>query len=132
MFDRGLNVLQTGCTITRVIPAVRGPGPCKLTRILYPVGVGPSPIDRVFINDPVGQVRPHLDLTFDNILAHINTVYVLNTKPGITNGDSGDGSTISLRLKVNDGSADSRSSSLLLLLLLLTLSIMRRRLFIQK
>ena len=28
------------------------------------------------------QVRPHLDLTFENILSHINTVYVLRTRPG--------------------------------------------------
>lgn len=47
------------------------------------------------------QVRPHLELTFDNILAHINTVYVLNTNPGIMDGDSSaDGCPISLRLKV--------------------------------
>ena len=26
------------------------------------------------------QVRPHMDLTFSNVLAHINTVYVLITK----------------------------------------------------
>ena len=29
------------------------------------------------------QVRPHLELTFENILSHINTVYVLRTKKGI-------------------------------------------------
>lgn len=29
------------------------------------------------------QVRPHLDLTFENILSHINTVYVLKTRPGV-------------------------------------------------
>lgn len=27
-------------------------------------------------------VRPHLQLTFDNILAHINTIYVLKTRQG--------------------------------------------------
>lgn len=27
-------------------------------------------------------MRPHLDLTFENILSHINTVYVLRTRPG--------------------------------------------------
>lgn len=57
----------------------------------------------IIINfDSVEQVRPHLELTFDNILAHINTVYVLNTKPGIMNGDPNDGCSISLRLKVNN------------------------------
>lgn len=29
------------------------------------------------------QVRPHLDLTFNNILAHINTVYVLRSKEDV-------------------------------------------------
>lgn len=33
------------------------------------------------------QVRPHLELTFDNILSHINTVYVLKTKPGVMKVD---------------------------------------------
>lgn len=28
-------------------------------------------------------VRPHLQLTFDNILSHINTIYVLSTKKGM-------------------------------------------------
>lgn len=27
-------------------------------------------------------VRPHLQLTFENILAHINTIYVLKTRQG--------------------------------------------------
>lgn len=27
-------------------------------------------------------IRPHLQLTFENILAHINTIYVLQTRPG--------------------------------------------------
>ena len=31
-------------------------------------------------------VRPHLQLTFDNILAHINTIYVLSTKKGVSCG----------------------------------------------
>lgn len=28
----------------------------------------------------VFQVRPHMELTFENLLAHINTVYILVTK----------------------------------------------------
>lgn len=28
------------------------------------------------------MVRPHLQLTFENILAHINTIYVLKTRQG--------------------------------------------------
>lgn len=29
------------------------------------------------------QVRPHLELTFQNILSHINTIYVLKTRAGV-------------------------------------------------
>lgn len=28
-------------------------------------------------------IRPHLQLTFDSILAHINTIFVLKTRPGV-------------------------------------------------
>ncbi|XP_034250130.1 guanylate cyclase soluble subunit beta-1 [Thrips palmi] len=62
MFTRDLTVVQTGHAVSRVIPALRKEG-CLLTDVLEPV-------------------RPHLDLTFENILAHINTVYVLKTRPG--------------------------------------------------
>lgn len=41
-------------------------------------------------------VRPHVNLTFDNILAHINTIYVLKTKSGVLAGQG------YLRLKVNN------------------------------
>ncbi|XP_033323715.1 guanylate cyclase soluble subunit beta-1-like [Megalopta genalis] len=64
MFNRDLDIVQTGCTITRVIPQVCS-GNCKLNDILW-------------------TVRPHLELTFENILSHINTVYVLRTKDGVT------------------------------------------------
>ncbi|XP_014297499.1 guanylate cyclase soluble subunit beta-1 isoform X1 [Microplitis mediator] len=63
MFNRDLTIVQTGCTITRVIPQVTS-GNCKLNDILL-------------------TVRPHLDITFENILSHINTVYVLKTKKGV-------------------------------------------------
>ncbi|KAI5702755.1 hypothetical protein M8J76_012267 [Diaphorina citri] len=64
MFDRDLVIEQVGTALSRVIPCLGEMSNCTLTHILDPV-------------------RPHLDLTFDNILAHINTVYVLKTKPGI-------------------------------------------------
>ncbi|CAH0386757.1 unnamed protein product, partial [Bemisia tabaci] len=63
MFDRQLVVVQTGAAITRIMPMVQQ-SQCKVTDVLDPV-------------------RPHLDLTFENILAHINTVYVLKSKPGV-------------------------------------------------
>ena len=46
------------------------------------------------------QIRPHLDLTFDNILSHINTVYVLRVKSGVINRFNDlDDENVSLRLK---------------------------------
>ena len=44
------------------------------------------------LNDiyPLFQVRPHLELTFENILSHINTVYVLKTKPGVMEAEHRD------------------------------------------
>ncbi|XP_052130903.1 guanylate cyclase soluble subunit beta-1 [Frankliniella occidentalis] len=67
MFSRNLTVLQAGHAVSRVIPALRKQE-CLLTDVLEPV-------------------RPHLDLTFENILAHINTVYVLKTRPGALNAE---------------------------------------------
>ncbi|XP_017775635.1 PREDICTED: guanylate cyclase soluble subunit beta-1-like [Nicrophorus vespilloides] len=63
MFDRELNIIQTGSTVARVIPKVASMY-CKVTDILDPV-------------------RPHLELTFANILSHINTIYVLKTRPDV-------------------------------------------------
>lgn len=47
------------------------------------------------VNDVLEAVRPHVNLTFDNILAHINTIYVLKTKSGALAGQG------YLRLKVS-------------------------------
>ena len=46
------------------------------------------------------QVRPHLELTFENILSHINTVYVLRTKKGVMRVDASEEYSY-LRLKVS-------------------------------
>ncbi|XP_054262325.1 guanylate cyclase soluble subunit beta-1 [Macrosteles quadrilineatus] len=78
LFDRSMSILQCGSAVARVMPAALQPG-TRITDILVPV-------------------RPHLDLTFDNILAHINTVYVLRSKEDVVvNVSSQDFS--SLRLK---------------------------------
>lgn len=45
------------------------------------------------------QVRPHLDITFENILSHINTVYVLKTKKGVMQVEASEEFS-NLRLKV--------------------------------
>ncbi|KAI4463959.1 guanylate cyclase soluble subunit beta-2 [Holotrichia oblita] len=63
MFDRSLKIVQTGYSVARVIPKVTSPN-CKVTDILDPV-------------------RPHLEFTFANILSHINTIYVLKTRPDV-------------------------------------------------
>lgn len=53
------------------------------------------------LNDVLEAVRPHVNLTFDNILAHINTIYVLKTKSGALAGQG------YLRLKVSEYHSDS-------------------------
>ena len=62
MFDRKMRIVQAGKSVARVIPRVKEQL-CPLLEILEPV-------------------RPHIQLTFQNILAHINTIYVLKTKDG--------------------------------------------------
>ncbi|KAJ8944007.1 hypothetical protein NQ318_021722 [Aromia moschata] len=63
MFDKDLKIIQTGFTLARVIPKVTSKD-CR-------------------VGDILDTVRPHLELTFENILAHINTVYVLKTRPEV-------------------------------------------------
>lgn len=62
MFDRQMRIVQAGKSVTRVIPKVAEEN-CPLLDVLEPV-------------------RPHIQLSFQTILAHISTIYVLKTKPG--------------------------------------------------
>ncbi|CAD7091858.1 unnamed protein product [Hermetia illucens] len=62
MFDRNMKIVQAGKSVSRVIPRVSD-SDCPLLEVLE-------------------AIRPHLQLTFENILAHINTIYVLQTRPG--------------------------------------------------
>ena len=61
MFDRSLTIVQAGKSISRLIPDITS-NTCR-------------------INDLFGMVRPHMEFTFDNILSHVNTVYVLVSHP---------------------------------------------------
>nr|XP_053655607.1 guanylate cyclase soluble subunit beta-1-like [Cherax quadricarinatus] len=72
MFDRDLYIHQSGDSISRVLPKV-----CS----------SDATLDQLF-----DVVRPHMELSFDNILSHINTIYVLRTKEGLisTRGDNRD------------------------------------------
>ncbi|XP_077294951.1 guanylate cyclase soluble subunit beta-1-like [Arctopsyche grandis] len=79
MFDRKLRVVQSGRAVARVLPRVTNPS-CKITHVL-------------------DTVRPHLELTFENILSHINTVYVLKTKPGEMRTPDAHDEFATLRLK---------------------------------
>ncbi|GFR10002.1 guanylate cyclase soluble subunit beta-1 [Trichonephila clavata] len=60
MFDRNHHVRQVGTSVARVLPNLTHPT-CQVT-------------------DLFEMVRPHVSFTFDNILAHINTVFVLKAK----------------------------------------------------
>lgn len=62
MFDRQMRIVQAGKSVTRVIPKVAEEN-CPLLDVLE-------------------AVRPHIQLSFQTILAHISTIYVLKTKPG--------------------------------------------------
>lgn len=61
MFDRQMRIVQAGKSVSRVIPKVSEEN-CPLLDVLEPV-------------------RPHIQLSFQTILAHISTIYVLKTKP---------------------------------------------------
>ncbi|CAG7821178.1 unnamed protein product [Allacma fusca] len=58
LFDRNLIVRQAGSAIARVIPETTQD--CHITSILE-------------------MVRPHMEFRFENILSHINTIYVFRT-----------------------------------------------------
>ncbi|CAO1395465.1 unnamed protein product [Diamesa serratosioi] len=60
MFDRQMRIVQAGKSVSRVIPKV-------------------SEINCLLL-DVLEAVRPHIQMTFQNILSHINTIYVLKTK----------------------------------------------------
>lgn len=62
MFNRQMRIVQAGKSVTRVIPKVAEEN-CPLLDVLEPV-------------------RPHIQLSFQTILAHISTIYVLKTKAG--------------------------------------------------
>lgn len=62
MFNRQMRIVQAGKSVLRVIPRTAEEN-CPLLDVLEPV-------------------RPHIQLSFQTILAHISTIYVLKTKPG--------------------------------------------------
>lgn len=62
MFNRQMRIVQAGKSVSRVIPKTAEEN-CPLLDVLEPV-------------------RPHIQLSFQTILAHISTIYVLKTKPG--------------------------------------------------
>ncbi|XP_059146235.1 LOW QUALITY PROTEIN: guanylate cyclase soluble subunit beta-1-like [Physella acuta] len=66
LFDRDLCVQQAGLSIGRVLPKVNNS--CQITELF-------------------DMIRPHMEFGFDNILSHINTVFVLITKQGVLTRD---------------------------------------------
>lgn len=109
MFDRQMRIVQAGKSVSRVIPRwvtdkdddndddddydfLRANIKSTITQKLfihfilfylysnYRVAENDCPLLEV-----LEAVRPHLILNFENILAHINTIYVLKTKQGAMN-----------------------------------------------
>lgn len=60
MFDRDMRIVQAGKSVSRVMPKVAEKN-CHLLDILDPI-------------------RPHIQLSFQAILSHISTIYVLKTR----------------------------------------------------
>ncbi len=63
MFDRSMRIVQAGTSVSRVIPKVAEEN-CHLLDILEPI-------------------RPHIQLSFQTILSHISTIYVLKTRQNV-------------------------------------------------
>lgn len=53
-----------------------------LQKLILLVSICRMAEERCGVLEVLEAVRPHLDLTFDNILAHIDTLYVLKTTTG--------------------------------------------------
>ncbi|KAK6172882.1 hypothetical protein SNE40_016453 [Patella caerulea] len=70
MFDENLIIRQGGNSFTRVIP---------------------NAIDNKRVTDLFDMIRPHMDFTFENIIQHINTVYVLRSKASVSDVETVDG-----------------------------------------
>lgn len=62
MFNRQMKIVQAGHSVSRVIPKLLD--------------------DNCSLSDILEAVRPHIYLSFQNILSHISTIYVLKTKSG--------------------------------------------------
>ncbi|KAL8593726.1 hypothetical protein ACOMHN_036270 [Nucella lapillus] len=90
MFDRQLKIHQAGTSITRVIPKI-GHQQCRMTDLFQ-------------------MIRPIMDLDFTHILSHINTVYVIATKPGVLASSSSSTSTTTTTT-TNGDAADIRMTS---------------------
>jgi guanylate cyclase soluble subunit beta len=77
MFNRDMRVVQAGTSVSRVIPKVAEQN-CQLLDILEPI-------------------RPHIQLSFQTILSHISTIYVLKTRQNVMLDKD-----MVMRLKVSD------------------------------
>ena len=63
MFGRDMEILQCGDSLSRVIKDINNPAPLTML-------------------DVFELVRPRIEFTCEELLAHINTVFVLTTRPG--------------------------------------------------
>ena len=68
LFDNEMVIYQAGISLLRVLPSIE---------------VGETKVSEVF-----EFIRPHISLTFDNILQFINKVYVVKTKEGLLDSAS--------------------------------------------
>ena len=79
MFNRDMFVRQTGTSVLRILPQLAS-DQCKITDIFV-------------------MVRPHMDFTFKSILSHLNTMFVLQNKPGLNKHSEDDNNVPPIKVK---------------------------------
>ncbi|CAG0895669.1 unnamed protein product, partial [Darwinula stevensoni] len=67
MFDREMKVVQAGSSIARVLPVLEEAN-TKISSVLH-------------------MIRPQMEFTFENVLSHINTVFVLQSRLSLVTYD---------------------------------------------
>ncbi|CAG5125456.1 unnamed protein product, partial [Candidula unifasciata] len=77
LYDRDLVIQQAGTSISRVIAQVNHVVLCIM--------------DTCRITDLFDMIRPHMELSFDQVLSHINTVFVLITQESVLTTDNNSG-----------------------------------------
>lgn len=75
-----MKIIQAGKTVSRVMPRYIINFNLLKSYLIKIIFYRITNEDLCPLLEVIEVVRPHLNLTFENILSHINTIYVLKTK----------------------------------------------------